>query len=274
MSRPDEVDPDFAALVDEVFADHAGAMRADAPLQDADPAFAERLESLGLARLTTPESAGGSGATWREAAVVLRAAARHGIGVPAVEEDLLAGDLEAGAWRLRGALMRAVQMTGAMDAAVDLTVRHATERKQFGRPLAAFQAVQHLAADAAAEAALARAATDAALVQAVATEFASDGLLFSVAVARSVCGHSGSTVVRNAHQVHGAIGTTREHVLHRVTMPILAWTNDFGSVAEWDAVLEQAARDARDGGLWELVSGTNAATAGPSANPPVGILGP
>jgi acyl-CoA dehydrogenase len=257
MSRPDEVDADFAALVDEVFADYAAGMLADAPLDDPDPAFAERLESLGLARLTAPESAGGSGASWREAAVVLRGAARHGVPVPAVEKDLL-GDFESDARRLRGALMRAVQMTGAMDAAVDLTVRHAADRKQFGRPLAAFQAVQQLTADAAAEAALARAATDAALAQAVATRFAGDGLLFSVAAARSVCGHCGSTVVRNAHQVHGAIGTTREHVLHRVTMPILAWTNDFGSVAEWDALLERAARDAGDAGLWKLISGTNA----------------
>jgi alkylation response protein AidB-like acyl-CoA dehydrogenase len=257
MSRPGEVDPDFAALVDEVFADYAATMRADAPLGEADPAFAERLESLGLARLTAPESAGGSGASWREAAVVLRGAARHGVPVPAVEKDLL-GDLESDARRMRGALMRAVQMTGAMDAAVDLTVRHAAARKQFGRPVAAFQAVQHLTADAAAEAALARAATDAALAQAVATRFAGDGLLFSVAAARSVCGHSGSTVVRNAHQVHGAMGTTREHALHRVTMPILGWANDFGSVAEWDALLERAARDAGDAGLWELVSGTNA----------------
>ena len=259
MSGPEQVDPDFAALVDEVFADYAAAMPADAPLDDPDPAFAERLESLGLARLTTPESAGGSGASWREAAVVLRGAARHGVPVPEVEKDLL-GDLEADARRLRGALMRAVQMTGAMDSAVDLTVRHAAERKQFGRPLAAFQAVQHLTADAAAEAALARAATDAALEQALATRFAGDDLLFSVAVARSVCGHSGSTVVRNAHQVHGAIGTTREHVLHRVTMPILAWANDFGSVAEWDALLDRAAREAGDAGLWELISGTTAAS--------------
>ncbi|HTZ25276.1 MAG TPA: acyl-CoA dehydrogenase family protein [Streptosporangiaceae bacterium] len=264
MSRPGGIDPDFAALVDEVFGDHAAAMGADAPLDAADPAFAGQLESLGLARLTTPESAGGSGATWLEAAAVLRAAARHGIAVPAVEEDLIGGGLNADARRLRGALMRAIQMTGAMDAAVELTARHTTERRQFGRPLAAFQAVQQLAADAAAEAALARAATDAALVQAMATQFAGDGLLFSIAVARSVCGHAGSTVVRNAHQVHGAIGTTIEHVLHRVTMPILAWANDFGSVAEWDALLEQAAREAGEAGLWELVSGTNPAAAAPS----------
>ena len=108
MSRPDEVDPDFAALVDEVFTDYAATLAADAPLEDADPAFAERLESLGLARLTTPESARGSGATWREAAVVLRAAAGHGIPVPALEEDLLGGELQPDARRLRGALMRAI----------------------------------------------------------------------------------------------------------------------------------------------------------------------
>jgi alkylation response protein AidB-like acyl-CoA dehydrogenase len=252
------VDADFAAMVDAVFADHARAIRPDAPLNAVDSAFAARMDQLGLVRITSPENAGGSGASWHEAAVVLRAAARYGIPVPALEEDLLVSDLDADARRLRGALMRAVQMTGAMDGAVDLIVRHARERRQFGRPLAAFQAVQHLAADAAAEAALARAATDAALTQAVATGFAGDGLLFSIAVARSVCGHSGSTVVRKAHQVHGAIGTTREHVLHRVTMPILAWTNDFGSVAQWEALLERVALEAGDARLWELVSGTSA----------------
>ncbi len=61
---------------------------------------------------------------------MLRAAARYGIPIPAVEEDLLGGDVEVGARRLRGALMRAIQMTGAMDAAVDLTARHAGERRQ------------------------------------------------------------------------------------------------------------------------------------------------
>jgi acyl-CoA dehydrogenase len=105
-----------------------------------------------------------------------------------------------------------------------------------------------------------RAATDAALAQAVAAQFACDGLVVSVAVARSVCGHSGSVVVRNAHQVHGAIGTTMEHVLHRVTLPILAWTNDFGSVTEGEALLAQAAREAGHTGLWELISGTSAQT--------------
>jgi acyl-CoA dehydrogenase len=262
MTTPSEVDPDFAALTDKIFADHAASRPASTPLHAGDPAFAERLQSLGLARLTTPQTAGGSGATWHEAAVVLRAAARYGIPVPAVENDLLAGDLDTRAHRLRGALMRAVQMTGAMDAAVDLTTQHATERTQFGRPLAAFQAIQQLTADAAAEAALARAATDAALTQAVTTQFTGQPLTISIAIARSVCGHAGSTVIRNAHQVHGAIGTTQEHPLHRVTMPILAWTNDFGTVPEWETLLTQTARQASHTGLWELISGTPAHCSG------------
>jgi alkylation response protein AidB-like acyl-CoA dehydrogenase len=257
VSGPDDaVDADFVALVSEVFAHRAATLPAGASLDAADQSFAERLESLGLARLTAPEAAGGSGATWREAAVVLRAAAGYGIPVPDVEEGLLADGQAPWDRQVRGALMRAVQMTGAMDAAVELAIRHATERTQFGRPLAAFQAVQHLVADAAAEAALARAATDAALDEAVTTQFAGEGLTLSIAAARSVCGRSGSAVVRNVHQVHGAIGTTLEHVLHRVTMPILEWTNDFGSVVEWEAVLAQAAYEAGDAGLWELVSGT------------------
>ena len=262
MSAPYAVDRDFIALVEQVFADHASGLLADAPLDATDPEFGRQLDALGLARLATPEADGGSGATWHEAAVVLRTAARHGIPVPAVEHDLLSGGgagpgAGAGeARRLRGALLRAIQLTGAMDVAVELALRHTRERVQFGRPLAAFQAVQQLVADAAAEAALARTATDAALALAVTSGFTDAGLPVAVAVARSVAGRAGSVVVRNVHQAHGAIGTTLEHPLHRVTMPILFWTNDFGTVAEWEDLLVTAARGAGGAGLWGLVSGT------------------
>lgn len=140
-------------------------------------------------------------------------------------------------YELRGALARAVQSTGAMDAMLAMSVKYATERVQFGRPLARFQAIQHLVADIASELALANAAVDAAVVEMAAGHGDLDRLELSVAIARSVVGHAGSVVVRNAHQVHGAIGTTLEHRLHELAKPVLAWRMEFGSVLSWDARL-------------------------------------
>ncbi|MGV9292561.1 acyl-CoA dehydrogenase family protein [Amycolatopsis sp. NPDC003676] len=154
---------------------------------------------------------------------------------------------------LRGALARAVQVCAVLDRIVELTVQHAGERAQFGRPLTKFQAVQHLVVDAAAEAGLARAATDAALTEAVRTGWADPRLEFRVAAARSCAGHAVSTVVRNAHQVHGAIGTTREHRLHEFTAAALAWRSEFGSVRHWDELLTDLATGAGRRELWPLV---------------------
>ena len=67
---------------------------------------------------------------------------------------------------------------------------------------------------------------------AVASEWSASNLEFLVAVARSCAGHAASVVVRNAHQVHGAIGTTREHRLHEFTRcrAGMAFGVRFGSV--------------------------------------------
>ncbi|MGV0814321.1 acyl-CoA dehydrogenase family protein [Mycolicibacterium boenickei] len=157
----------------------------------------------------------------------------------------------------RSALVRAVQVCAVLDRILALSVAHTTERTQFGRPLAKFQAVQNLVADIAAESALARAATDGALAEALRSDWSSPHLDFLVAVARSCVGHAASVVVRNAHQVHGAIGTTREHRLHEFTMPALAWRSEYGSVAHWDEVLTDYATEAGADKLWALVTATD-----------------
>ncbi|MGW4097435.1 acyl-CoA dehydrogenase family protein [Mycobacterium sp. NPDC004974] len=156
--------------------------------------------------------------------------------------------------RRRAALVRAVQVCAALDRILALSVAHTGERTQFGRPLAKFQAVQNLVADIAAESALARAATDGALAEALRSDWSSAHLDFFVAVARSCVGHATSVVVRNAHQVHGAIGTTLEHRLHEFTMPALSWRSEYGSVAHWDQVLTEYAIAAGADGLWALVT--------------------
>lgn len=154
---------------------------------------------------------------------------------------------------LRGALARAVQVCAALDRILAMTITHVRDRTQFGRPLARFQAVQHLVADIACESALARAATEAALAEVVRTNWDAPGLEFRVAAARSCVGHASSVVVRNAHQVHGAIGTTREHRLHEFTTAALEWRSEFGSVRHWDGLLTDAGVDAGRDGLWPLI---------------------
>lgn len=175
----------------------------------------------------------------------VRAAAHDGVPAPAA---LIRGV------QLRGALARSAQLCGALDRILELTVAFAGERSQFGRTLARFQAIQHMVADMAAEAALAHTATDAALAAMNWNLWESPELKFRIAVARSCAGHASSVVVRHAHQIHGAIGTTREHQLHEFTTAVLSWRSEFGSVRYWDELLTEAALAAGHDGLWPLVS--------------------
>ncbi|OAN36186.1 acyl-CoA dehydrogenase family protein [Mycolicibacterium iranicum] len=155
--------------------------------------------------------------------------------------------------RLRSALVRSIQVCAALDRALELSIEHTTSRHQFGRPLAKFQAVQHQIADIAAEAALARSATESALSVATASDWRSPSLEFLVAAARSCAGHAATVVVRNAHQVHGAIGTTSEHRLHEYTRAALAWRSEYGSVRYWDEILTGEAVRSSASGLWSLI---------------------
>lgn len=164
-------------------------------------------------------------------------------GAPAPEDTLKQ-------FRLRGALLRAVQSVGAMERSVELAVEHATSRRQFGRPIAAFQAVQQLISEAAGETALAAAAADAAVRHAVASTELDE---LSTAIARSVVGHAASVVARAVHQVLGAIGTTQEHELHRHTTAMLAWQQEFGPIASWDRRLTELLLDS-PGTAWELIA--------------------
>lgn len=156
----------------------------------------------------------------------------------------------------KAALLKAIQVCAALDNAVAMSVDHAASRTQFGRPLAKFQAIQNLVSDAAAEAALARAATETALTTAIETCWTSDHLDFQIAVARSCTGHAASVVTRNAHQVHGAMGTTREHRLHEMTRAALAWRSENGSVHSWDRKVATAAARAGSNQLWALITST------------------
>jgi len=57
-----------------------------------------------------------------------------------------------------------------------------------------------------------------------------------------------------AHQTHGAIGFTAEHILHRYTNRLWAWRDEFGNEAQWAVRLgEHVAAHGADG-LWPMLA--------------------
>lgn len=133
-----------------------------------------------------------------------------------------------------GALMRAQQLAGAMQKALDQSVQYAGERVQFGRSISKFQAIQQQLADLAGQVAIANAAA-----QAAADHWGTDKSDFFVAVAKARAGEGANRAAAIAHQVHGAMGFTREHSLHYATRRLWSWRDEFGNESDWQQRLGQ-----------------------------------
>jgi acyl-CoA dehydrogenase len=155
---------------------------------------------------------------------------------------------------LIGAAVRAVQMTGALETVLDLSVRYATERVAFGRPIAKFQAVQHSLARLAGEVAAALAASgSAAETLHSASEF-DQSVLLEIAAAKIRTGEAVGQGAAIAHQVHGAIGWTAEHILQRFTRRMWGWRDDFGAESHWAVVLGDMAAEGGADALWPMLA--------------------
>jgi len=133
----------------------------------------------------------------------------------------------------RGALARAMMMAGAMERALDTAVTYAGERKQFGRPIGKFQAVQQNLAVLAGQVAAAGAAADAGVEALSESDAAKQEFLAGVAKTR--VGDAATITSEIAHQVHGAIGFTKEYSLQLSTRRLWSWRDEFGGDTEWAA---------------------------------------
>jgi acyl-CoA dehydrogenase len=155
---------------------------------------------------------------------------------------------------LMGAIARSVEAAGALEAILDLCVRYANERVAFERPIAKFQAVQHNLARLAGEVAAAMTAAGSAADAIAQTRAFDEAVFLEAAAAKIRTGEAAQEGAAIAHQVHGAIGFTKEHILHRLTLRLLSWRDDFGSESYWAAALgnQVAARGADE--LWPLVA--------------------
>jgi acyl-CoA dehydrogenase len=155
---------------------------------------------------------------------------------------------------LMGGVARSLQIAGALETMLEISVRYSNERVAFEKKISKFQAVQHNLAKLAGEAAAAlAAASSAADAISHATGF-DDAVFLEAASAKIRCAEAAEKGAAIAHQVHGAIGFTLEHILHRYTLRALAWRDDFGHDSYWAVELGKlvAARGADE--LWPLVA--------------------
>ena len=155
---------------------------------------------------------------------------------------------------LMGAVVRSLQIAGSLETLLRSPCATPTSASRSRRRSGKFQAVQHNLAKLAGEtsAALA-AATSAADALANASTF-DDAVFLEAAAAKIRCAEAAEKGAAIAHQVHGAIGFTSEHILHRYTLRRSAWRDDFGNESHW--AVELGRRVAKRGAdeLWPLVA--------------------
>lgn len=126
-----------------------------------------------------------------------------------------------------GALAKTAEMVGAAERILDLAVAYAKTRVQSGRPIGAFQAIQHACAD------LARGVESSRPLLHHAAWRASRGepCDADVAMAKLYAGDACLAVARKAHQIFGAIGYCDEHPLHRLHKLIVGARLAYGDPA-------------------------------------------
>ncbi len=147
---------------------------------------------------------------------------------------------------MRGALTRIALIAGALARVYEIAVRRAGERRQFGRPIGSFQAVQQHLVTIAQQAALAAVAADASARR-------PGG--FEIAAGKLLANRAALLAGRSAHQVLGARGTTREHPLGEQTRRLWAWRTEYGDEHRWSTRLGAAAARAGADGLYPAITG-------------------
>ncbi|MCH2171405.1 acyl-CoA dehydrogenase [Myxococcota bacterium] len=128
---------------------------------------------------------------------------------------------------LVAAVALCAEMNGGAQAALDLAVAHARQREQFGRPVGAFQAVAHRAADCLVEVDACR------LAVAEAASRIDAGLDFAEAAsaAKALCAVAYPSVTAAAHQIHGGVGYYEDSRLHLYTRRAEAMAQALGDAS-------------------------------------------
>jgi acyl-CoA dehydrogenase len=150
----------------------------------------------------------------------------------------------------RGALARTASMAGALERLEEITLEYTAERRQFGKPVGTFQAVQaHLVHGA-------QHSVIVSMALAAAVRAAESGpARFEIAAAKTLADQAATEATRHAHQAHGAMGMTREYPLHHLSRRLWAWRSEYGDEQTMSRILgEMVVRLGADR-LYPLLSG-------------------
>ena len=132
-------------------------------------------------------------------------------GVKVGEENAFGGDGALEDARTRGYIALAAELTGIAQRALEMAVGYAKERKQFNRPIGAYQAVSHRCAQMLLETEGARSAS---YYAAWAADNEPETAPLAASMAKAYASDAGTRVTGASLQVHGGIGFTWEHDLH------------------------------------------------------------
>jgi alkylation response protein AidB-like acyl-CoA dehydrogenase len=138
---------------------------------------------------------------------------------------------EVDAHRVAGAVLTAALLLGVADGATAAAVAYAQERRQFGRPIGAFQALKHLMADMYVRVELARASVYAAGV--TLDDPAVGSVHRAAAGAKITAGEAAVANGKTCVQVHGGMGYTWEVDAHLYLKRAYVLDADFGGRDHW-----------------------------------------
>ncbi len=150
----------------------------------------------------------------------------------------------------------AAEIAGSLEAAMDSVIQHVRDRRQFGRPLGSFQAIQHR---------LALAASWVQSARWLALKAAATGTAEDTALAAGFAQDIATKVSYDLHQFMGAMGLTLEHPLHRWTYRTKLLRAELDGAAGHFALLADARWPGTDTGRVVTGSLASAEAAGAAA---------
>jgi acyl-CoA dehydrogenase len=134
--------------------------------------------------------------------------------------------------RIVQAFVHAAQLSGALNEVLERTLKYANDRKQFGRSIGTFQAIQQQLSVMAEHVFAARMAAEVAASR--------SGLRFDrlkTAIAKARTSEAAAEIAALSHSIHGAIGFTEEYDLQLFTRRLHVWRLSAGSESYWHDVV-------------------------------------